>query len=105
MRIAVLGKEEAHLLPLALNNTALDLTTEKSIYRSAITYLQNQLKDYPSEEEAQAMLASDELNDNRRTAIRLRMQEKKILEDLIPMIYKAWEVILLRGELPGGIKY
>jgi len=85
--------------PISLKNEAL-------AYRSALSSLTNLFKAYSTTvEEDSKLLESGNLSANRRSAVLIRRHEKETIQNIVLVLAKLWENILLDGTLPTGVPY
>jgi hypothetical protein len=103
-RLSVMEFGELEYINEALSGKGVSLKNELRAYRSAIRSLSGMLQTFETTiAQDNELLAAEDLSVNRRNAIILRKTQKEIITNVILVLGKMWENILLSGELLGGV--
>jgi len=87
-----------------LEGKPISVVNELRAYRGAIAALTNLFNSYTTKaEEDTQLLESGTLSVNRRVAVYIRRSEKIIIQNIIMVLAKMWENILIEGTLPLGV--
>jgi len=103
-RLSVMEFGELELLNEALQGKGVTLKNELRAFRSAIRSLSGMLQTFDTTiAQDNELLASEGLSVNKRNAVVLRKTQKEVITNVILVLGKMWENILLSGELLGGV--
>jgi hypothetical protein len=103
-RLSVLEFSELEHVQRAIQGKAVSLKNELRAYRSAMKSLSAIVETYPTtEEEDLTVLQSGTLDANQQNALFLRVHERAIAKNVILVIAKMWENVLLDGQLFGEV--
>lgn len=103
-RISELNFQELEKIKEILEGKPVSLHNELKAYRSAISLLAQVLKSYSTTvEQDNELLKSENLSSIERTAISFRRGQKVIVQNVILVLGKMWENILIEGQLPLGV--
>jgi len=105
-RIANIDFDDLKHTAALLEGRPISLKNEVLAYRGAIAALSNLFKAFTTTvEEDTTLLESGNLSPNRRAAVLIRRSDKKIIQNIVLVLAKLWENILIDGTLPGGVAY
>jgi len=103
-RLSVMEFSELDHVNKVLAGKGITLKNELRAYRAAIKAVSSVLDLFPStEEEDLALGQSGTLTFNQQNALYLRIGERRIAQNVVMVIARLWENILLEGQLPGEV--
>jgi len=103
-RLSELDFKELEFIQNVLEGKPISLHNELKAYRSAISLLAQVLKSHTATvEQDNELLKSENLSAIERTAITFRRGQKLIVQNVILVLGKLWENILIEGQLPLGV--
>lgn len=102
-RLSVMEFKDLEHVEDALVGKPISLMNELKAYRAAISGLAQALQKFPTTIEEDNALLQTELSGIERNAIIFRRSEKLILQNVILVLGKMWENILIEGQLPVGV--
>jgi len=104
-RIANIDFDDLRHTADLLTGRPISLKNEALAYRTAIASLSNLFKAFPTSVEDDTKLLESNLSANHRAAVLIRRSDKQIIENMVLVLAKLWENILLEGTLPLGVPY
>jgi len=103
-RLSQMQFSELEYLNEALQGSPVTLENELRAYRAAIGAVQQMYAKYSTTvEQDQEVLDNPETSQRVKMATQVRMEEKQILNNLVLVLGKMWENILIEGTLPLGV--
>jgi len=101
-RLSVMEFSELEVVADALQGKPVSLINELRSYRAAINSLSTLYRSYQTTIEEDAELLKTKLPTRVRNAVIVRKGQKEILKNVILVLGKMWENILLEGKLNGA---
>jgi len=102
-RLSVMEFKDLEHVEDALAGKPISLMNELKAFRAAISGLAQALQKFPTTVEEDTALLQTELSAIEHNAIIFRRSEKAILQNVILVLGKMWENILIEGQLPVGV--